>query len=85
MNKHGFPGIRKKLDGRAKPFYGRIVVLSERIETAGHATAAEAARTLRRMAVRRTTNFPPCTCGKCHLPPSARFEAASPQPAQPVR
>ncbi len=78
MNKYGFPGIRKKLDGRAKPFYGRTVVFGERIETRGCATAEEAAKLLRRLSIRRTAMFPPCTCGQCPLPASAKFEAVRP-------
>lgn len=44
MNKHGFIGIRKRTDGRAKPYYARLTVKGEYVYLNSHETPDEAAK-----------------------------------------
>jgi hypothetical protein len=44
MNKHGFAGVRKRIDGRSKPFYARFKLKGKDLYTKSHETAYEAAK-----------------------------------------
>jgi hypothetical protein len=43
MNKHGFKGVRKRTDGRAKPYYARFRLNGRCLYTKSHETAEKAA------------------------------------------
>jgi len=42
MNKHGRPGVRMALDGRARPYYARVRFQGQEINTQYYATADQA-------------------------------------------
>lgn len=44
MNKHGFKGVRKRTDGRARPFYARVTVKGGYVYLPSQETAEEAAK-----------------------------------------
>lgn len=44
MNKHGFTGVRKRGDGRAKPYYARFRFNGECLYTKSHETPDKAAQ-----------------------------------------
>ncbi len=50
MNKHGYTGVRKRTDGRAKPYYARVTFAGQYLYTKSHETAAAAAEEFRKYA-----------------------------------
>lgn len=61
-------GVRKRNDGRGKPYYSVVQINGRRYQTPDCATADEAAdagKMLRKL-LSRSETFPPCTCGKAH-------------------
>lgn len=54
MNKHGFAGVRKRTDGRAKPYYARLRLNGEYLYTRSHETADKAAEEYAKYAAARS-------------------------------
>lgn len=53
MNKHGFKGVRKRTDGRAKPYYARLRLNGVCLYTKSHETPDKAAKEYERYAAAR--------------------------------
>lgn len=66
MNKHGFRGVRKRTDGRAKPYYARVTVRGGFVYTPSHETPEAAALEFERYAaaLRNLAAAPMNTGGK---------------------
>lgn len=53
MNKHGHTGVRKRTDGRAKPYYARLRFNGGAIYTKSHETPEAAGKEYERYATAR--------------------------------
>ena len=80
VNKHGFPGVRKRSDHarRRKPYYARISTGCETfIYSKNFATAEEAASEYQRMKAEKSSPYRPGTTGQhpaTSYPTSKRFD-----------